>query len=170
MKCLRPPKSYGKAVAMNAFSARIGSLFAHRLTNKHHVALLPMSGSQSKEPAPPSQLQADAIQALLVSSSKKQRPKQRSASSFGEQAELADESSTNKCSLLCPKEGCGSLILKPGIAILTPNKQAPASIPRLANFHFISFLTWILTYMDISISQYTARPTGSPCTCTFTRP
>lgn len=117
---------------MDPFSARIGSLFGHQLTNKHHVALLPMSESQSKEPATPSQLQADAVQALLSGSSKTQCPKQRSASSYGELAELADESSTNKYSLLCPKEGCGSLILKPGTAILTPNKQAPASIPRLA--------------------------------------
>jgi hypothetical protein len=87
-----------------------------------------MSESQSKEPVAPSQLQADAVQALLGGSSKRQRPKQRSASSFGEQAELADESSANKYSLLCPKEGCGSLILKPGIAVLTLNKQAQASI------------------------------------------
>ncbi len=95
------------------------------------LPLLPMSESQSKGPAAPSQLQADAVQALLGGSSKKLRPQQRLASSFGEQAELADESSTNKYSLLCPKEGCGSLILKLGIAVLTPNKQAPASIPRL---------------------------------------
>ena len=107
--------------------------------------LLPMSESQSKEPAPPSQLQADAIQALLGSGSNRQRPKQRSASSFAEQAALADESSSNKYSLLCPKEGCGSLILKPGIAVLTPNKQAPASATHLA----ASFLERLLTYLDI---------------------
>ena len=126
--------------------------------------LLPMSESQSKEPAPPSQLQADAIQALLASGSNRQRPKQRSASSFAEQAALADESSSNKYSLLCPKEGCGSLILKPGIAVLTPNKQAPASVTPLA----ASFLEQSLTYVDTL--HYIARSTGSSSSCTFAQP
>ena len=114
-------------LAINSFPAQFGSLFGHDSQINTTLPLLTMS----KEPAAPSQLQADAIQALLGGSSKKQCPQQRWASSFGEQAELADESSTNKYSLLCPKETCGSLILKPGIAVLTPNKQAPASIPRL---------------------------------------
>ena len=120
-----------KLMAINSFSAQLGSLFGHDSQINTTLPLLTMSESQSKEPAAPSQLQADAVQALLGGSSKKQRPQQRLASSFGEQTELADESSTNKYSLLCPKEGCGSLILKPGIAVLTPNKQAPASIPCL---------------------------------------
>ena len=102
------------------------------LSEEPPLLLLPMSESESKESAPPSQLQADAIQALLGGSLNRQRPTQRSASSFAEQAELAGESSSNKYSLLCPKEGCGCLILKPGIGVLTPDKQAAASVTRLA--------------------------------------
>jgi hypothetical protein len=93
------------------------------------LTLVPMSESQSEVPAPPSQLQAHAIQALLINSSETPRPKQRSASSFAEHAELADKSNSNKYPLLCPKEGCGSLILKPGIAVFTQDKKALVSVP-----------------------------------------
>ena len=61
------------------------------------------------------QLQADAL-AALAQSSRKPRPIAALLNSFDSAVATVSDSGSNKFDLLCPRAGCGSLVLKAGVA------------------------------------------------------
>lgn len=65
----------------------------------------------------PQDLQAQILSALSSSTSgKRTRPQGSSLASFQSEAEVLNEDELNKYNLLCPRDGCGSLILLKGVA------------------------------------------------------
>ncbi|KAJ3736015.1 Mss4-like protein [Lentinula guzmanii] len=84
---------------------------------------------------PSSQLPAGLLEALQASSSRS-RPTPHPLSSFAngisDVTETIDGETVNKCDLLCPRPGCGSIILKKGVATLEERESLqiePSDIP-----------------------------------------
>jgi guanine nucleotide exchange factor len=75
-----------------------------------------MSALPQDENSQPSQEMQARLFEALASSSRRARPQGSSLATFQNENEVLNENGTNKYDLLCPRDGCGSVILLKGVA------------------------------------------------------